>query len=120
MILMPKQRKQIYLQLHQAYNVADLQNMLYLQLGRRLEDIVSPALSLLEILGSLIANAERNGWLLELLQAAAEYKDENEELGRFARGMIAALAPADVVKEDPDPFNAFFLRKGGQGAVPRS
>jgi hypothetical protein len=91
----PSQLKQAWEALLDSFDYPDLEQLLYFQLGKDLAAITSANATLSEIAFALIRQAEREGWLEDLILAAADARPRNAKLEQLARDLRVETASVD-------------------------
>ena len=76
----PEQLEQAWRAFLSAFDYAELQRLLYFKLGRGLAEIVPGTTDFRNTCFQLLREAEKDGWLEELIRAAIAYKPGNEKL----------------------------------------
>jgi|ERR1022692_99602 hypothetical protein len=82
-----KQIQQVLEALLSAFDYAQLEQLLYFELERDLEDIASSQTEFPRVCFKLIRRAERDGWLEDLVRAAIENKPRNDKLMALAQDL---------------------------------
>ncbi|MGD8624869.1 MAG: effector-associated domain EAD1-containing protein, partial [Anaerolineae bacterium] len=90
--LTEQQHKALSQALYDAFDLNSLATMLRVQLDRELDQI-TPAGQLWDAVYDVIAAAERQGWVGDLIRAALTWHPDSEPLAAFARSLEPAAEP---------------------------
>jgi hypothetical protein len=104
----PEQLEKTWEAFLSAFTSAELGRFLYFKLGRRLAEIVPGSTDFQDACFQLLCEAEKDGWLEELIRAAIAYKPRNEKLSVLALYLrigtdSAMVASGSKSGDDPSP-----------------
>lgn len=78
--------------LRSAFDYTDLEQCLYFRLQRDLDKIAPSDVGFSAVCFRLVRQADKDGWLEELIRAAVQYKSGNTELKALARDLRIGVA----------------------------
>ncbi len=116
MSLTSSQRKALFDALLSTYDVDSFEQLLFFGTGKELEQIVSTNENMKNILFAVLKTAIKGGWLGELIRAVATDEDvaDRQELQALLAELQSATNLQPTFAPHIDPFEACFLRTGGQ------
>ncbi len=87
MELTRQQVKQVWKAFLAAFDYAELEQLVYFQLERDLDEIASSHTDSSTVCFKLVRQAAKDGWLEDLIRAAVDNKPKNEKLKQLARDL---------------------------------